>query len=400
MAKVVEKRLKVKPAVLNAKHHESEAKIIAQAGAPGALTIATNMAGRGTDIKLGGNAEELINAKLAKNQDDLSEEQIKKIKDEIYDTVEKNKKIVLDAGGLYVIGTERHESRRIDNQLRGRSGRQGDPGDSKFFLALDDDLMRIFGAARLDGMLVSLGLKPGEAIKHPWINKALEKAQKRVEARYFESRKELLKYDNVMNEQRNIVYKQRDNLMTSDDLTPLVREFMADVIENIAEVNIPEKSRPEDWNLKSIHDSMQRIFGLDITDLDSWKTDENITEVKAYEMLLKLANNRYDYQTEKYGTELMQTAQKQMMLSALDNTWRKHLAAMDMLQSGIGLRGYAQRNPLYEYKREAFDLFSGMLNTFKAPSLSYLCRMELSREDIAATEKEHQEHDELKQCWR
>jgi preprotein translocase subunit SecA len=387
LAEVVEKRLKIKPAVLNAKHHESEAKIVAQAGAPGALTIATNMAGRGTDIKLGGNAEELI-AEL-----DPESTGFEKKKKEIYEKIEANKKLVLDAGGLYVIGTERHESRRIDNQLRGRGGRQGDPGDSKFFLALDDDLMRIFGAARLDGMLTSLGLKPGEAIKHPWINKALEKAQKRVEARYFESRKELLKYDNVMNEQRGIIYKQRDTLMTSDDLTPFTQEIMADVVENIADVNIPEKARPEDWNLSGIHDSMQRTFGLDITDLESWKTAEDITDIKAYETLLKLAQNRYDYQTERYGPELMRTAQKQMMLSALDNNWRKHLASMDMLQSGIGLRGYAQKNPLYEYKREAFELFRGMMNTFKSMSMSYLCRMELSKDDIAATEKEHQEHD-------
>lgn len=387
LAEFVEKKLKIKPAVLNAKHHESEAKIVAQAGAPGALTIATNMAGRGTDIKLGGNAEELI-AELDPEAKDFETK-----KKKIYEKVEANKKLVLDAGGLYVIGTERHESRRIDNQLRGRGGRQGDPGDSKFFLALDDDLMRIFGAARLEGTLTSLGLKPGEAIKHPWINKALEKAQKRVEARYFESRKELLKYDNVMNEQRVVVYKQRDDLMTSDDLTSFTKEVLSDAVENIADENIPEKARPEDWNLNGIHDSMQRTFGLDITDLESWKKDENITDIKAYEALLKLAQNRYDFQTQKYGKELMQTAQKQMMLTALDNTWRKHLAAMDMLQSGIGLRGYAQKNPLYEYKREAFELFRGMMNAFKAMSMSYLCRMELSREDIAATEKEHQEHD-------
>jgi preprotein translocase subunit SecA len=323
----------------------------------------------------------------------MSEEEFNARKKEIYEKIEADKKIVLDAGGLYVIGTERHESRRIDNQLRGRSGRQGDPGDSKFFLGLDDDLMRIFGAARLDGMLTTLGLKTGEAIKHPWITKALEKAQKRVEARYFESRKELLKYDNVMNEQRNVVYKQRDDLMTSEDLTPFVQDIMADVIEGICEANIPEKARAEDWNLQGIHDAMQRTFGLDITDLESWKNDEGITETKAYETLLKLAQSRYDFQAEKYGAQLMQTAQRQMMLSALDNTWRKHLAAMDMLQSGIGLRGYAQKNPLYEYKKEAFDLFRAMMNNFKTMSLAYLCRMELTREDIDATKKAHEARD-------
>jgi preprotein translocase subunit SecA len=393
LAEAVARELQIKPAVLNAKHHESEAKIIAQAGAPGAITIATNMAGRGTDIMLGGNAKELISS-IKIQEPEISEEDFELKKKEIYDRIEADKKTVLDAGGLYVIGTERHESRRIDNQLRGRSGRQGDPGDSKFFLALDDDLMRIFGAARLDGMLTTLGLKTGEAIKHPWITKALEKAQKRVEARYFESRKELLKYDNVMNEQRNVVYKQRDDLMTSDDLTPLVKELMADVVENIAEANIPEKARPEDWNLAGIRDAMQRIFGIDITDLDSWKTDEAITEAKAFETLLRLAQNRYDHQERSYGRELMRDAQKQLMLSALDNTWRKHLASMDMLQSGIGLRGYAQKNPLYEYKREAFELFRVMMNNFKSMSIAYLCRTEFSTNSDTDAEKDNEERDQ------
>ena len=267
LAAIVRKKLGVEPAVLNAKHHESEAKIVAQAGAPGALTIATNMAGRGTDIKLGGNAEELI-AALDATAPDFEDK-----KKEIYATVEANKKLVLDAGGLYVIGTERHESRRIDNQLRGRSGRQGDPGDSKFFLALDDDLMRIFGAARLQGMLTTLGLKTGEAITHPWITKALEKAQKRVEARYFEARKELLKYDDVANEQRTVIYKQRDDLMTADDLKPLATEMIGDVVEIICENSIPEKTMPADWNLNAIHNAMMRVFALDITDIEKWKSD-------------------------------------------------------------------------------------------------------------------------------
>ncbi len=302
LAEIVRERLHINPAVLNAKHHESEAKIVAQAGAPGAVTIATNMAGRGTDIKLGGNAEELI-AALDKDAPDFEEK-----KKEIYDTIEQNKKIVLDAGGLYVIGTERHESRRIDNQLRGRSGRQGDPGDSKFFLALDDDLMRIFGASRLKGMLTTLGIKPGEAITHPWITKALEKAQKRVEARYFEARKELLKYDDVMNEQRGVVYKQRDDLMTSTDLAPLAKEMIGDVVEIICENNIPERAQPADWNIKGLHDAMVRIFALDITDIENWKTDETITERKAYEVLYELALQRYQAQADKYGPEMMQTA--------------------------------------------------------------------------------------------
>ena len=387
LAAIVRKKLGVEPAVLNAKHHESEAKIVAQAGAPGALTIATNMAGRGTDIKLGGNAEELI-AALDATAPDFEDK-----KKEIYATIEANKKLVLDAGGLYVIGTERHESRRIDNQLRGRSGRQGDPGDSKFFLALDDDLMRIFGAARLQGMLTTLGLKTGEAITHPWITKALEKAQKRVEARYFEARKELLKYDDVANEQRTVIYKQRDDLMTADDLKPLATEMIGDVVEIICENSIPEKTMPADWNLNAIHNAMMRVFALDITDIEKWKTDEQITERKAYETLYNLAMRRYEQQAQKYGPELMQMASRQMMLGALDAVWKKHLQQMDYLQSAIGLRGYAQKNPLYEYKREALDLFKNTVNNFKIMSISYICRMELTRDDVAATEVERAKHD-------
>ena len=387
LAAIVRKKLHINPAVLNAKHHESEAKIVSQAGAPGAVTIATNMAGRGTDIKLGGNAEDLI-AELDADAPDYEDK-----KKEIYDRIEQNKKIVLDAGGLYVIGTERHESRRIDNQLRGRSGRQGDPGDSKFFLALDDDLMRIFGAARLNGMLTTLGLKPGEAITHPWITKALEKAQKRVEARYFEARKELLKYDNVMNEQRGVVYKQRDDLMTSEDLAPLAREMIGDVVEIICENNIPEKSHPMDWNTNGIHDAMVRVFALDITDIEKWKTDEEITERKAYEILQNLAMRRYAQQTEKYGPEMMQMASRQMMLGALDAVWKRHLQQMDYLQTAIGLRGYAQKNPLYEYKREALELFKNTINNFKIMSVSYISRMELTRADVDATEQQRAQHD-------
>ena len=387
LAAIVRKKLGVEPAVLNAKHHESEAKIVAQAGAPGALTIATNMAGRGTDIKLGGNAEELI-AALDATAPDFEDK-----KKEIYATIEANKKLVLDAGGLYVIGTERHESRRIDKQLRGRSGRQGDPGDSKFFLALDDDLMRIFGAARLQGMLTTLGLKTGEAITHPWITKALEKAQKRVEARYFEARKELLKYDDVANEQRTVIYKQRDDLMTADDLKPLATEMIGDVVEIICENSIPEKAMPADWNLNAIHNAMMRVFALDITDIEKWKTDEQITERKAYETLYNLAMRRYEQQAQKYGPELMQMASRQMMLGALDAVWKKHLQQMDYLQSAIGLRGYAQKNPLYEYKREALDLFKNTVNNFKIMSISYICRMELTRDDVAATEAERAKHD-------
>ena len=387
LAGIVREKLGINPAVLNAKHHESEAKIVSQAGAPGAVTIATNMAGRGTDIKLGGNADDLI-AELDETAPDFE-----KKKQEITDKIEANKKIVLEAGGLYVIGTERHESRRIDNQLRGRSGRQGDPGDSKFFLALDDDLMRIFGAERLQNMLTTLGLKQGEAITHPWITKALEKAQKRVEARYFEARKELLKYDDVMNEQRVVIYKQRDDLMTSKDFAPFVEEIIGDVVEAICEKNIPEKAHPMDWNIQGIHDDMVRIFALDITDIDNWKQDETISERGAYDVLFKLAMHRYNQQCEKYGPELMLMAQRQMMLSALDTVWKRHLQQMDYLQSAIGLRGYAQKNPLYEYKNEALELFKNTIENFKIMSVAYICRMELTRADVDKQAQQQAQHD-------
>ena len=399
--------------VLNAKYHEKEAEIVAQAGKFGAVTISTNMAGRGTDIMLGGNAEYLAKQKMRRDGYDeatialatgssqsVSDEvlEARRVFKELYESfkieIEPEANKVREVGGLFIIGTERHESRRIDNQLRGRSGRQGDPGDSKFFLALDDDLMRIFGAARLQGMLTTLGLKTGEAITHPWITKALEKAQKRVEARYFEARKELLKYDDVMNEQRTVIYKQRDDLMVSEDLSPLAREMIGDVVEIICENSIPEKAMPADWNLTAIHNAMMRAFALDITDIEKWKTDEEITERKAYESLLGLALRRYEQQATKYGPELMQMASRQMMLGALDSVWKKHLQQMDYLQSAIGLRGYAQKNPLYEYKREALELFKNTINNFKIMSVSYICRMELTREDVAATEAERAKHDE------
>ena len=368
LAKAVEQELMIKPAVLNAKHHEKEAHIIAQAGAPGALTIATNMAGRGTDIKLGGNAEYLIG-----ENPDMPEEEKKKI----YARIEEQKKQVMAAGGLYVIGTERHESRRIDNQLRGRSGRQGDPGDSKFFLALDDDLMRIFGAERLQGMLTTLGLKPNEVITHPWITKALEKAQKRVEARYFEIRKELLKYDDVMNEQRKIVYKQRDDLIKSENLDGFLNEISADIIENICEENIPEKSRAENWDTQGINERMKASFGMDITDIDGWKKDENIDEKKAYGILTKLAAQRLNAKRQELGLELFATALRQSALQALDYQWQRYLEENSHLQTVIGLRGYAQKNPLYEYKHESFKMFSAMFEQFKSQTLRFICNTKL-----------------------
>lgn len=236
-------------------------------------------------------------------------------------------------------------------------------------------------------------MKPGEAITHPWITKALEKAQKRVEARYFEARKELLKYDNVMNDQRSVIYKQRDDLMTSEDLTPFVQDLIGDVVEMICEKNIPEKAHPMDWNIEGIHDDMMRMFALDITDIDKWKKDETVSERSAYNTLLNLAMHRYKQQSDKYGPELMQTAQRQMLLGALDSVWKRHLQQMDYLQGSIGLRGYAQKNPLYEYKNEALELFKNTMANFKSVSVAYICRMNLTREDVDATAQQHAEHD-------
>ena len=368
LATVVEKKLGIKPAVLNAKMHEKEAHIIAQAGVPGALTIATNMAGRGTDIKLGGNAEMLITPETTQAE-----------KDKIYEKIEKQKRMVLDAGGLYVIGTERHESRRIDNQLRGRSGRQGDPGNSKFFLSLDDDLMRIFGAQRLQGMMTTLGLKPNEAITHPWITRALEKAQRRVEARHFEARKELLKYDDVMNEQRKVVYAQREMLMRTDDLMPFLHDISADSIEHILEANIPERAHRQDWNTDGINNQMKNIFGLDITDLDKWKTDDVIDEQKAFETLNNLAKRRIEMKQQQIGMDIYKDILRQVSLQALDTVWRRHLARIDALQTGIGLRGYASRNPLYDYKKESLAMFQDTINSFKQNTIMYFTRLEFAK---------------------
>ncbi|MCL2629570.1 MAG: preprotein translocase subunit SecA [Alphaproteobacteria bacterium] len=388
LAALIKKELKITPNVLNAKQHAFESGIIAQAGRPGAITIATNMAGRGTDIKLGGNADIMI-ADLDPLANDFEAK-----KQAAYDEVTMNKKIVLNAGGLYVIGTERHESRRIDNQLRGRSGRQGDPGDSKFFLSLEDDLMRIFGAQRLDGMLVKLGLKPDEAITHPWISRALEKAQKRVEARYFESRKELLKYDDVMNDQRKVIYKQRAEFIAAkgEDLRPFVNDIIIDVVEQIAEAGMPEKVRSEDWNIEMMHSEFVRLFGLDIVDIWDWKTSDTITDHKAFEILHGLAKRRYEQQRTKYG-ELINAAEKQIALHAIDSCWKKHLQNMDYLQTGIGLRGYGQKNPLNEYKKEAFGLFEEMMNNMKRMLITYICKLELTNEEINEMRQQHEASD-------
>ena len=338
--------------VLNARFHEQEAKIIAQAGEPGAVTIATNMAGRGTDIQLGGNPDMRIQMELA----DGGEAGEKAIRAE----VEARKADVIVAGGLYVIGTERHESRRIDNQLRGRSGRQGDPGSSSFFLSLEDDLMRIFGSERMDSMLKKLGLEDGEAIIHPWINKALEKAQQKVEARNFDIRKQLLKYDDVMNDQRTVIYDQRKEIMRAGEVRETVSEMRMQVIDDMVAKTIPEGSYSEQWDIDALSASSQRVLGLQAP-VHDWAREEGIADQEMRQRLQDMSDRRMAEKAATFGVNLMRMAEKSLLLQILDQQWKDHLLALDHLRQGINLRAYAQRDPLNEYKREAFNLFEGML---------------------------------------
>ncbi|MBF0267407.1 MAG: preprotein translocase subunit SecA [Alphaproteobacteria bacterium] len=370
------KKKKIPHKVLNARYHEQEAYIVAQAGSPGAVTIATNMAGRGTDIQMGGNLDMRLKQELV----GLEPAAAAKKADEIRAEVAKGKEIALAAGGLYVIGTERHESRRIDNQLRGRSGRQGDPGGSKFFLSLEDDLMRIFGTNRLDGMLQKLGLKDGEAIVHPWINKALEKAQQKVEARNFEIRKNLLKFDDVMNDQRKVIYEQRKELMATADVSAMVAEFRREILDRMVERCIPEKAFAEEWDVSGLHEEVLRVFNLDLPVAD-WAKEEGIAEAEIHERVSDAVNRKMAEKVGNYGPDLMRQVEHSILVQILDQSWKDHLLALDHLRQGIGLRAYGQRDPLNEYKREAFNLFSVMLEGLKERVVSLLAHVELRFEE-------------------
>lgn len=363
--------------VLNARYHEQEAAIIAQAGQPGAVTIATNMAGRGTDIQMGGNLEMRITQEV-KAKPDTPE--YKKGVDKITQEVEGYRKTALEAGGLYVIGTERHESRRVDNQLRGRSGRQGDPGASCFFLSLEDDLMRIFGSERIDGMLQKLGLEEGEAIVHPWVNKALEKAQQKVEARNFEIRKNLLKFDDVMNDQRKVIYEQRKGLMSTDDVSEEVTHMRHDIIDGIVTRCIPPKAYAEQWKVDLLHEEILRITGLDLP-VQEWAKEEGIADEEIRERLLDAANRKMAEKAANYGPDVMRSVEKSLLLQLLDQLWKEHLLTLDHLRQGIGLRAYAQRDPLNEYKREAFNLFEEMLDSLRERVTQVLSHVELQMSD-------------------
>ena len=366
----------LKHQVLNARYHEQEAHIIAQAGRMGGVTIATNMAGRGTDIQLGGNAEMLIAQELPPEEREGSRAEA------IRAEVETERKQVLEAGGLFIIGTERHESRRIDNQLRGRSGRQGDPGRSKFFLSLEDDLMRRFGSERMDGMLQRLGLKDGEAIIHPWINKALEKAQQKVEAYNFEIRKQLLKFDDVMNDQRKVVYEQRRELMEVEDVAETVRDMRHQVIEDLVAKHVPEKAYPEQWDIVHLHGDATRTLNLDLP-LAEWAKEEGIADQEIRDRMLRASDELMERKSELYSDSMMRMAEKTLLLQILDHLWKEHLLHLDHLRQGIHLRGYAQRDPLNEYKREAFDLFEAMLNNLRQTVTQVLSHLEIRMQEPA-----------------
>jgi preprotein translocase subunit SecA len=375
LAELLRKKKKINPAVLNAKYHEQEAFIIAQAGVPGSVTIATNMAGRGTDIQLGGNAEYRITGEEKNLGRPLSDAEREATRAD----VAAKKEIALAAGGLYVIGTERHESRRIDNQLRGRSGRQGDPGASKFFLSLQDDLMRIFGSDRMDGMLQRLGLEKGEAIIHPWINRALEKAQQKVEARNFDIRKNLLQFDDVMNDQRRVVFTQRREIMNSDEIEQLVTDMRHEVIADTVARFIPERAMKEEWDTAALHEETLRLLDLDLPFKD-WAEEEGIAEEEIRERVIAASDARIAERVQGVGPDVMRRVEKSLVLQMIDQSWRDHLAQLDAVRHGVNLRAYAQKQPLLEYQREAFGMMQEMLAGLREKVTSILSRVVVREE--------------------
>ena len=367
------KKEKVPHQVLNARYHEQEAYIVSQAGVPGAVTIATNMAGRGTDIQLGGNLDMRLERELENVTDEAERA---RLTEEIKADIAAKKQVALAAGGLYVIGTERHESRRIDNQLRGRSGRQGDPGHSHFFLSLQDDLMRIFGSDRMDGMLQKLGLKEDEAIVHPWINRALEKAQQKVEARNFDIRKNLLKYDDVMNDQRKVIFDQRVELMAEDDVGSTIEEMRHEVTGDLVSKHIPERAYPEQWDAAGLAEDFQRVLNMDLPVVE-WAAEEGIADAEVRERALKAGDDAMAAKLERFSPDIMRQVEKAVLLQTLDHLWREHLVTLDHLRQVIGYRGYAQRDPLNEYKTEAFELFEAMLQNLRETVTSQMMRVEI-----------------------
>jgi preprotein translocase subunit SecA len=374
--------------VLNAKQHEREAHIIAQAGQPGAVTIATNMAGRGTDIVLGGNLE----AELATLGESASEADKKAIK-EAWQTRHQQ---VLDAGGLHIIGSERHESRRIDNQLRGRSGRQGDAGSSRFYLSLEDNLMRIFASERMAGLMQKLGMEEGESIEHPWVSRAIENAQRKVEGHNFDIRKQLLEFDDVANDQRKVIYEQRNELMAAEDVSETVVSMRETVINNVISQYIPENSIDEQWNIEGLQQALRDEFALDL-DIVSWlESDDHLHEEPLRARILEAAEQAVLEKENFVGSEIMRHFEKAIMLQTLDAQWKEHLAQMDYLRQGINLRGYAQKDPKQEFKREAFNMFSAMLESIKHDVISLISRVQVrAQEDVEAVEEQRRQAGEV-----
>ncbi|MBB4197059.1 preprotein translocase subunit SecA [Rhodoblastus sphagnicola] len=362
-------------AVLNARFHEQEAYIVAEAGVPGAITIATNMAGRGTDIQLGGNLDMRLRLECAELEGEARAAREQAIRAEIADFKQK----AIAAGGLYIVGTERHESRRIDNQLRGRSGRQGDPGKSKFFLSLQDDLMRIFGSDRMESMLVKLGLKEGEAIIHPWINKALEKAQQKVEARNFDMRKNVLKFDNVMNDQRKVVFEQRREMMAQDSIEEIIVEMRHGVVDDLVSSHVPHDAYPEAWDIVGLDQDVQAQLNLRLP-LADWAKEEGIADEELRERIEKAADEAYAAREQKNTLDLTRYVEKQILLQTLDHLWREHLVVLDHLRQVIGWRGMGQRDPLNEYKSEAFELFDALITRLREVVTAQLMRVEVTQE--------------------
>jgi preprotein translocase subunit SecA len=374
------KKANIPHQVLNARYHEQEAYIIADAGVPGAVTIATNMAGRGTDIQLGGNLDMRLRNFTVRAQEEgreLSSEEIAAERKKIEADIAAKKEQALNAGGLYVVGTERHESRRIDNQLRGRSGRQGDPGASKFFLSLEDDLMRIFGSERMDTVLRRLGLQEGEAIIHPWINKALEKAQQKVEARNFDARKNVLKFDDVMNDQRKVIFEQRIELMHKEEVGETVADMRREVIDELVGEHIPPNAYAEQWDTAGLQEAVRDTFGLDLP-IPDWAKEEGIADQEIRERLLNAVDSAAARKAAEIGPELMRHIEKEVLLRTLDHLWREHIINLEHLRQGVGLRGYAQRDPLNEYKSEAFTLFESMLSRLRTATTEQLMHVQLA----------------------
>ena len=389
IAKMLKDQTDIKFEVLNAKHHEREAAIVAEAGVYGAVTIATNMAGRGTDIQLGGNPDVALKKRLTGNE---TPEEIAKLKEDIKAEINENKEKVLQAGGLYILGTERHESRRIDNQLRGRSGRQGDPGTSKFFLSLEDDLMRIFGSERMSEVLRRLGLPEGEALVHPFISKALEKAQQKVEERNFDIRKSLLKYDDVMNEQRKVIYEQRKELMSADDISETILDMRHDYLSSLISLCIPAGTSKEDWDLPRLKQDLFNTTGLNLP-VEEMAEKNNIDSVDMTEQLLKEIDSQITAKNASVPSSILHLVEKSIMLQTLDQLWKDHIATLDLMRHTIGLRAYGQKDPLNEYKREAFNMFSDMLDLLKEKVTVLICRtiiQQSSDQDIREQEQRRQ----------